>query len=132
MDYYIFMWDMVNSTAAVMANEQATLSYLNKIANFCLESTSELPQVLVTPIGDGQHVLFPATTDYNSIVLPFAESVGRYAHSLAGEYPGLRIRSLLAPGTLQATPLGPNGASLWQLGASAANLQPGEFKNLVK
>ena len=132
MEYYIFIWDMVGSTEAMATNEQTALTYLNKIANFCLEATSELPLAQVVPIGDGQRVLFPLTLDYETIILAFAESVGRYADSLAHESTNYRIRSILTKGVLQDTPLGKNGAILWQLDASIGALRPGEFKNLVK
>ncbi len=132
MEYYIYMWDMVSSTKAIHDDEKKTLEFINTVANFCLESTSELPQVQVVPIGDGQQILFPVTTDFDTIVLPIAESVSRYAKSLAAEFPDYQIRSALTRGTLQPTPLGPNGTALWQISSTSAQLQPGEFKNLVK
>lgn len=132
MDYYIFIWDMYGSSKAIAANEKQALRYLSSIANFCLESVSELPSVPVVPLGDGQQVLFPASISYKDIILPFAESVGRYAKSLTREYPDYQITSLLSKGTLHNSPLGEIGAVLWQLDAAMQQIKPGEFVNLVK
>lgn len=133
MEYYIFMWDMVESSAAVRADESKTLEYLGRLADFCLESVSELPKVQVEPTGDGQQVLFPdsGAKDLATIIKPFTESVERYSESLRGEFPNYSIRSILGVGSLASTPLGLNGQALWDLSDKLHSAKPGEYLEVL-
>lgn len=131
MEYYIFTWDTAASTFAVQHDEQLTLDFLNKLANFCLELTSELPKVEVTSIGDGQRIIFPIDTDLETIVRPTCASVNHYAQSLTSEYPDYKIRAILSRGLLYDGPLGKNGSILWTLDTTMHSIAPGEYQDLA-
>lgn len=131
MEYYIFTWDMQNSTELIKADEAKTLQYLGLMAQFCLKLTSELTDVEVSSIGDGQQVYFPKTDKYSAYVGQFAEDVISYAKSLQHQFPSYAIHAGVCAGTLHGSPLGKKGAVLWEINSALKNSPPNELLTLV-
>ena len=125
MEYNIFVWDMYRSTEAVRENSEKTIEFLGKIAGFALELTSELPDVTVVGLGDGQMITV-STSSPNTDTLPrIADDIVRYADSLSRAFPDYQIRGVLSTGELAETPIGLIGKVLWDINSEMEQVEPG-------
>ena len=106
---------MINSSQEIVRDEKRTLEYLSRIALFCLNLTSEISSIQVIPTGDGQQLITPQGSVDQSTFRELISSIQSYSDSLSSEFPGYSIRAATGTGPLQQTPLGLNGAILWEL-----------------